>query len=157
VYRYTVTRHADRCEFRPSDTLIFFLVSIWAGGITLFVWWASLTETPLRIAFLLLAALLAGGIALALTTRRTPLTVERTGRVTHGDRELCAAGTVRAVRVADARRGESGDCEVCLELDGGRLVFLPPSSMYFGSFKTREDAFAFAGELVAALGVEVKG
>lgn len=157
MYRYTVTRHGDRWEFRPSDTFVFFLVSFWVGGIGLFAWWASLTETFLRIAFLLLAALLAVGIVWALATRRTPLTVERTGRVTHGNRELCAAGSVRAIRVADARTGESGDCEVCLELDGGRLVYLTSSSMYFGSFKTREDAYTFAAELVAMLGVQVRG
>jgi hypothetical protein len=157
VYQYTVTRHGDRWEFRPSDTFVYFIVCCWAGGIGLFVWLAFLTESFFRIVFLLAAALLAGGIVWALATRRTPLTVERTGRVSHGERELCAAGTVRGVRIADARTGDSGDCEVCLELGEGKLVYLPSSSFYFGSFPRRDGAHEFGRELAAVLGVEVRG
>ncbi len=156
MYRYTVSRDGDRWEFRPSDTIVIFLVSCWAGGIALFIGWAYLTESFLRIVFLALAGLLAGGIVWVLLIRRTPLIVGPEGGVRIGDRELCAAGTVRAVRVAGARSGESGDCEVCLELDGGRRLYLPSTSFYSVTFKTREDAHAFAGELATALRVEVR-
>jgi hypothetical protein len=156
VYRYTVTRYADRWEFRPSDTLTFFLVTWWAAGIVVLVALSTFAASILRVVFLVGAGLLAVGIVWALWTRRIPLTIGPAGRVSFRDRELCAAGTVRAVRVGGARTGESGDCEVCLELGEGERVYLPSSSMYFGSFKRREDAHAFAGELAAALCVGVK-
>jgi hypothetical protein len=119
----------------------------------LFVYWAYFTASFVRVILLLLAGLLAGGMVWALWTRRTPLTAEPGGRVCFGARELCAAGAVRSVRIADARGGEGGDCEVCLELDDGRLVYLP--GIYFGSFKQREDARPFAEKLAAALRVKV--
>jgi hypothetical protein len=155
VYRYTVTRYADRWEIRPSDTLVFVLVCWWAAGIAWLVGLASLTESFIRVVLLVIAGLLAAGIVWALWTQRTPLTIGPAGRVSFRDRELCPAGTVRAVRVTDARRGESGDCEVCLELNEGRRVYLPSSSICFVSFK-RDEAYAFAGELAAALGVAVR-
>lgn len=155
MYRYTVTRYADRCEFRPSDTFVFFLVCCWAAGITLLVALASFTESFFRVVFLAGAGLLAVGIMWALSTRRTPLTVGPAGRVALRDRELCAAGTVRWVLVADARTGESGDCEVCFELDEGKRVYLPSSSIYLGNFRDRQEAYSFAAELAAALDVAV--
>src|SRR5262249_34733762 len=88
-------------------------------------------------------------------TRHTALTVEPGGRVCYGERQLCAAGTVRAVRIAEARTGEVGDCEVYLELDGGVLVSLSLPSPYFGVSKTRERALAFARQLARALRVGV--
>jgi hypothetical protein len=153
--RYEITKHGKRWEFRPSSEIVSFLVACWAGGIALFVYLACLTESFFRIIFLLIAGLLAGGVVWALWTRRTPLTVEPGGSVCYGGAELCAAGAVRAVRVAGARSGESGDCEVCLEVGERKLVYLPATSLYFGSFKRREDAYPFAEKLAAALAVEV--
>jgi hypothetical protein len=125
-------------------------------GVAILFALSTFTASPFRFVFLGGAGLLACGIVWALGTRRAPLIVGPAGRVSFRDRELCPAGTVRAVRVAGARTGESGDCEVCLELGGGERVYLPSSSMYFGSFKRRDDAHAFAGELAAALGVGVR-
>jgi hypothetical protein len=155
VSRYTVTRYADRSEFRPSDTLVFFLITWWVVGIALFVWWASMTASFLRVVCLAGAGLMLLGIVWAWWTRRTPLVVGPAGRVSFRGGDLCPAGTVRAVRVAGARTGESGDCEVCLELDEGKRVYLPSSSLYFGSFKRRDDAYTFAAELATALNVGV--
>jgi hypothetical protein len=86
-------------------------------------------------------------------TRRTPLNIEFWGRVSYGERELCAPGTVRAVRIAPSRGGEAKDCEVGLELAGGRMISIP--SQYFAGFNAREHARPFAAKLAQALGVEV--
>ena len=155
MYRYTVTRYAERSEFRPSDTLVFFLVTFWAAGIAVLVSMSAMTASFFRVVFLACAGLLAFGIVWALWTRRTPLVVGPAGRVSFRGGDLCPAGTVRAVRVAGARTGESGDGEVCLELEAGKRVYLPSSSLYFGSVKRREDAYTFATELATALNVGV--
>jgi hypothetical protein len=102
---------------------------------------------------LLIAGLSAGWGIRAWRTRRTPLSIEFGSRVSYGERELCAAGTVRAVRIAPSRGGEVNDCEVHLELDGGKLVSIP--SQYFAGFKSREHARPFARILAEALGVQV--
>jgi hypothetical protein len=85
-------------------------------------------------------------------TRRTPLSVEFGGRISYGNWELCAAGTVRAVRLAESRGGEAGDCEVGLEVEG-KTVFIP--SWYFARFKSREHARPFAAKLAEVLEVQV--
>lgn len=100
-----------------------------------------------------IAGLLAGLGVWAWRTRRTPLTVGRGGRVCYGERELCAAGTVRSVRIAPSPGGEAGDCEVCLELDWGKLVSVP--SQYFAGFGMKEQAHPFAKALATALEVGV--
>jgi len=132
------------------------LIGVWAGGIVLFMYLAALTESSFRIIFLALAGLLAAGTVWAWCTRHKLLTVEPGGRLCYGARELCAAGAVRTVRIASARTGESGDCEVCLEVDQGKRVYLPSTSLYFsGCFKMRAHARPFAEQLAMALGVEV--
>lgn len=103
--------------------------------------------------FVLVAGLSAGLGIRAWRTRRTPLNIEFDGRLSYGERELCAAGTVRGVRIAASRSGEANDCEVCLEVAGGKLVSVP--SQYFGGFKERKDARPFAAKLAEALGVQV--
>jgi hypothetical protein len=104
--------------FRQTSTAS---VNLWIGAI-----------------FLLVAGLSATLGIRAWRTRRTPLSIESGGRVSYGDRELCGPGTVRAVRIAASRSGEAGDCEVVLELAGGRIQRIPSS--YFASFKSREHA-----------------
>jgi hypothetical protein len=106
------------------------------------------------VIFLLVAGLCASLGIRAWLTRRTPLSIESGGRVSYGERELCAAGTVRAVRIAASRGGEAGDCEVVLELAGGKMLSIP--SQYFAGFKSREHARPFAAELAQALGVQVQ-
>src|SRR5262249_50074511 len=103
----------------------------------------------------LLAGLLAAGAMWAWWTHDTGLIVEPGGRVCYGDRELCAAGTVRTVRMAEAQTGEVGDCEVFLELEGGKLVSLSLPSPYFGVSKTRDRAQTFARQLARSLHVAV--
>jgi hypothetical protein len=154
-YRYEITRRGQRWEFRPSITLVYFLVGCLAAGIAFLVCLAIQTESLFRVVLFVVAFLLAGGVVWALWTSRTPLTIEPGGRVCYGAREWCAAGAVRAVRIAGARGGEWGDCEVCLELDDGKLLYLPSASFYFGSFKAREHAHSFAEELARALHVPV--
>ena len=48
-----------------------------------------------------------------------------------------------------------GDCEVYLDLEGGRRVSLSLPSPYFVVPKTREGACTFAGQLARVLGVRV--
>jgi hypothetical protein len=103
--------------------------------------------------FLLVAAFSAGLGIRAWRTRSTPLTIEPGSRVSYGERELCVAGTVRAVRIAPAKGGYGSDREVCLDLDGGTLVSIP--SQYFAGFQAPGLARPFAKELAEALGVPV--
>ncbi len=102
--------------------------------------------------FLLVAGLSAVLAIRAWRTRRTPLRIESGGRVSYGERELCAAGTVQAIRIA-ASRGDASDCEVGLELTEGKTVSIP--SLYFAGFTARWQARPFATELAKALGVQV--
>jgi hypothetical protein len=103
---------------------------------------------------LLLAGILIGAMAIrAWRTRNTPLNVENGGRVSYGEQTLCAAGTVRSVRIVPSLGGEVGDCEVRLELADGSLIAIP--SQYFAGFKSSEHAKPFANELAKALGVQV--
>jgi hypothetical protein len=102
-----------------------------------------------------LAAIVSAGLGIrAWRTRRTPLKIELGGRVSYGEQELCAAGTVQSVRIAPSRAGEANDCEVCLELAGGTLVSIP--SQYFAGFKARAHARPLAAQLAEAVGVRVK-
>jgi hypothetical protein len=57
------------------------------------------------------------------------------------------------VRLTESRGGEVGDCEVGLEVDEGKTVFIP--SWYFARFKSREHARPFAAKLAEVLEVQV--
>jgi hypothetical protein len=155
--RYVVTREGERWVFRPDPLLVGLLVGVFTGGsaflVTLAIVYAGMWFVSLIL--LLLAGLLAGGALWAWWTRHTPLTVESGGRVCYDGRELCAAGSVRAVGIAEARTGEVGDCEVYLELEGGKRVSLSRPSPYFVVPKPRGQARAFAGQLARLLGVGV--
>jgi hypothetical protein len=155
--RYVVTREGERWVFRPDAMLVALMVGMFAGGSTLFVSLAIVYAGtwPVSVILLLLAGLLAGCALWAWWTRHTALTVEPGGRVCYGARELCAAGTVRAVRVVEARTGEVGDCGVYLELEGGKRVSLSMPSPYFVVPKKPEQARVFAGQLARVLGVGV--
>lgn len=107
----------------------------------------------LGVLFLLVAGYSAGLAIWAWRARRTPLFIEVGGRISYGDKELCAPGTVRAVRIAEARGGEAGDCEVGFELNEAKMVFLP--QQFFAVFKSREHARAFAAQLAEVLEVPV--
>jgi hypothetical protein len=111
------------------------------------------TNLWLSAIFLLAAALCAGLAIRAWRTRRTALKIDSAGRVSYGERELCAGGTVHAVRIAGARGGEVGDCEVVLELAEGKIVSIP--SQYFAGFRTRRHARQLAAKLAESLGVPV--
>jgi hypothetical protein len=158
---YVVTRDRDRWEFRPCAPFAVLMVTMFAAGSALALYPAGVflrkmgdpVGLILGAVFLAIAGLMAAGALWAWRTRDTPLTVERSGRVSYGQHELCPAGSVRAVRIAPSRGGEWGDCEVCLEVDGGQLVSVP--SQYFAVFRAREQAWPFAEALAAALGVQV--
>ena len=107
---------------------------------------------PIGGFFILVAAAIASYAISAWRNRHTPISIEAGGRVSYGEQELCAAGTVRTVRIAPARAGEVNDCEIAFELAGGELVYLP--SQYF-CFSVREHARPFASELARALEVQV--
>ena len=103
--------------------------------------------------FLLVAGLSASLVIRAWRTRRTPLSIETGGRLSYSERELCAARTVRVVRIVESVGGEPGDSEVVLEVARGKMVSIP--SRYFASFKSREHARPFAAKLAQALEVQV--
>jgi hypothetical protein len=156
-----IKQEAGRWVFFPSSFFAGFMAGAFGAGSAFVVYLSTLFfrrgySSPsfwLGVIFLLVAGVPAGFGVRAWRTRRTPLSVESDGLVRYGETELCAAGSVRAVRIAPARRGEVGDREVYFELDGGELVSIP--SMYFGSFKSSEHARPFAAKLAEALAVPV--
>jgi hypothetical protein len=155
---YVVKRgEAGRWLFVPSSTFVKLMIGGFGTGCAFLVYLSTLFFRAVNpwfgVIFLLVAGLSAGLGIRAWRTRRTPLSIEVGGRVSYGERELCAAGSVRAVRIVLSRGGEANDCDVCLELAGGELVSIP--SVYFPGFKSREHARPFAAELAQALGVQV--
>jgi hypothetical protein len=155
--RYVVKREAGGCEFVPPPLFGRSMAGMFGAGSVYLVYLSTTffrrTATAIFGAILLLVAALPAGLGIrAWRTRRTPLSIERGGRVTYGERELCAAGTVRAVQIA-RRPSEAFDYEVCLELDDGKLVSIQPQ--HFALYKTAMQARPFAAELAAALGVQV--
>ncbi|MFL5246114.1 MAG: hypothetical protein ACJ8FY_28940, partial [Gemmataceae bacterium] len=141
-YKHVLYQDGQRSEFRPNEALLAVALTWSAGGTaTVFVYLAVFFlragDTPgqLIASALLLGAVLFIGFAIwAWLNRNTSLTVEADGSIFYGKKPLCAAGTVRSVRIADARSGEWGDCEVYLETDGEKLVPLPLSSTRQGQF-----------------------
>jgi hypothetical protein len=155
---YVVKREAGGFEFVPSPLYGRLMAGIFGAGSAFLVYLSTgffrWTDTAIfGVLFLLVAALPASMGIRAWRTRGTPLTIEPAGRVTYGERELCAAGTVRAVQIARLRGDEAFDYEVCLELDDGKLVSIQPQ--HFALYKTAMQARPFAAELAAALGVQV--
>jgi hypothetical protein len=156
---YVVTNDTDRCLFVPSTTLVG-LTTFGFAAVSAFMFYLSTLFFRHEIAaptnlfgpiLLLSAGILAAWAIRAWRTRRTPLSVESGGRVSYGEQELCAPGTVRSVRIIEARGGEPGDSEVVLELADGKMVFIP--SRYFAGFKSRKHARPFAAKLAEALSV----
>jgi len=88
------------------------------------------------------------------STRKTPLSIMTGGSVSYGRQQLCAAGSVRAVRIDEARSGEAGDSEIALELADGTKINLP--SEYFGVPQPRAHLRPFAAKLAEVLEVPVK-
>jgi hypothetical protein len=155
---YVVKREDGRCVIVPFPLHAGLMPGLFGAGSAFLVYLSTLffrrTDTAIFGALFLLVAVLPAGLGIrAWRTRRTPHTIERGGRVSYGDRELCAAGTIRAIRIALLGGTWAIECEVCLELDGGKLVPIP--SQYFAEFPASEHARPFAQELAEALGVPV--
>ncbi len=154
---YVIKRRDDGYEFVPSSMLAALMVAGFSVGAATYLCVSIYFFRHPQMLFgpiLLLAGCLIAAMAIrAWRTRRTPLKVESGGRVSYGEQELCAAGTVRSVRIVPSPTGEIGDCEVWLELVDGKLVSIP--SQYFAGFKSSEHAKPFANELAKALGVQV--
>ena len=154
---YVIKRRDDGLEFVPSSTFASLMVVGFVAGSALYLYLSTLfirSANPLLAATLVLAGVLIGTMAIrAWRTRNTPLNVENGGRVSYGKKELCAAGTVRCVRIVPSPGGEVGDCEVWLEQQDGKLVAIP--SQYFAGFKSYAQARPFAAEFAKVLRVEV--
>ena len=152
-----VKRRDDGWEFVPSSTLASLMVGGFVAGSAIYLYLSTFfirSANPLLAATLVLAGCLIAAMAIrAWRTRNTPLKVENGGRVSYGEKELCAPGTVRCVRIVPSPTGEVGDCEVWLEQADGKLVAIP--SQYFAGFKSYAHARPFAAEFAKALRVEV--
>lgn len=152
-----VKRRDDRLEFVPSSTLASLMIGGFVAGSAIYLYLSTLfirSANPLIGMTLLLAGVLIGAMAIrAWRTRNTPLNVENGGRVSYGEKELCAAGSVRSIRIVPSLGGEVGDCEVRLELADGSQVAIP--SQYFAGFRSRKHARPFAAEFAKVLGVQV--
>ena len=156
--QYVVKREPGRCVFFPTPLFGSLMAGGFGAGSAFLVYLSTgffrRTDTAFFGAIFLLVAVYSAGLGIrAWRTRRTPLLIERGGRVTYGERELCAAGTVRAVQIARSRLSEEFDYEVCLELDEGKLVSIQPQ--YFAGYRTAVQARPFAAELADALGIPV--
>ena len=158
---YTFSRDADRCTVVPSPTFGGFMVGMFAGGCLFMLYLSSIFfrhagQVPVALVvgsvFVLVAGYSATLAISAWRTRRTALSIESNGRVSYGEQELCAAGSVRSVRIAAARR-KPYDYEVALEVAGRELVYIP--SQYFATFGRREQARPFAAKLAEVLHVPV--
>jgi hypothetical protein len=152
-----VKRRDDGWEFVPSSAFASLMIGGFVAGSALYLYLSTYfirSANPLIGVTLLLAGVLIGAMATrAWRTRNTPLNVENGGRVSYGEQTLCAAGTVRSVRIVPSFGGEVGDCEVRLELADGSQVAIP--SQYFAGFRSRKHARPFAAEFAKALGVQV--
>jgi hypothetical protein len=130
-----------------------------AGGLlmlhfaTIFFNAAGRANFCVGVVFVLVAAMSATLALRSWRTRLTPLSIERSGRVAYGDRELCAPGSVQAVCVAPSRAGEAYTYEIAFETGEGQLVFVP--SQYFPPFATRQDARSLATKFAEILHVKV--
>jgi hypothetical protein len=114
---------------------------------------ASSANFGMGAIFVLVAVYSASLATWSWRTRNTPLCIEAGGRVSYGEHQLCAAGTVRAVQVAGARGGDGDECEIVLELADGSKVYLP--SQYFGAYRPRAHVGPFAAKLGEVLEVPV--
>jgi hypothetical protein len=159
---YVFKRDGDQCTFVLSPAFSGLMVGMFGAGSLFMLYLSSIfflhagevsAKWWIGAIFILVAGLSGFFATRAWSTRRTPLSIERGGRVNYGERELCAAGSVRAVRIAASRRGEAYDCEVALEVAGGEMVFIP--SQYFAVFGAREQARPFAAKLAEVLEVPV--
>lgn len=155
---YLIKREAGRYLFVPSPVFTAMMAGGFGAG-SLFLLYLStffLRREALWISvvFILIAILPAGLGIRAWRTRHTALIIENDGRVSYGQRELCASKTVRAVRIAPSREGEAGDCEIYFELHAGEPVSIP--SPYFAVFKSPAHARPFAREVAKALSVPVR-
>ena len=148
-------------EFRPTATdarlhlaLVLMAAGLWVVA-ALFFWWAggdaamAFFGLPIAVFVVQLVFHAVSGWRL----RDTPLVVEPDGRVRYGDRELCPAGSVTAVRVVPDPLSEADGHKVALQTDTGAAVGLPPP--YFDSFLTQAHARRFADQFAAGLGVPV--
>jgi hypothetical protein len=150
-------------EFRPTaaEGWVHLGLGLMAAGmwvvVALFFWWAG---GDVAMAFfgvpiaLFVVQLIFHGVS-GWRLRDTPLVVDPDGRLRYGDRELCPAGSVVAVRVVPDPLSEGDGHKVALEADTGAAVPLPPP--YFDAFVTQAHARRFADRLAAALGVPVVG
>lgn len=153
---FEVTRDGERWMCRPSTLFVRFSFILGAALSAFLVYLAwimgndsqSAEEVWFGAAILLVAVLVAALATWRLRAGRTPLIIERSGRVSYGAKELCAPGQVRTVRLV-ASSGE-GDYDVCLELAGGTCKVVPGFA-----YGPRKSALAFAQELGTELGVTV--
>jgi hypothetical protein len=157
---FVVRRQAGRWLFFPRGAFAGLATGLFAVGGAFMIYLATIFFRPPASAWWIgvgFFAVAAYSLALAAWTwrrRRTPLSVEADGRVSYGTRELAPASSVRAVCIAEARGGNAGDCEITMEVAGGRSVSLP--NPYFSGYSTREQARPLATKLAEALRVPLR-
>jgi hypothetical protein len=115
---YLVKREAQRWVITPS-ALLADLIIVGFGAIGIFMLYvatrflrragAGSTHWLLGAIVVVAASLYASWAIRAWRTRHKPLSIESSGRVSYGDRELCGPGTVRAVCIAPSPGGEAGE------------------------------------------------
>jgi hypothetical protein len=158
---FRFTRDGDRWECRPSELWGQIGLACFASGAGLVLFMATpflssrggLPGRAFGLLFVLGAGMLAWGAWRYWRLRRVPLSVEKSGRITYGEQELCPARSVRSVQIIPDPQAEHGDCKLVLECaDASRLELPGP---FFGSVSDRDSARVLGRELAEALRVDV--
>ena len=107
---YVVKRRDGGLEFVPSSMLAVLMLTGFGAGAAIFLCMSIYFFRHPQMLFgpiLVLAGCMIATMAIrAWRTRSTPLKVENGGRVSYGEQELCAAGTVRNVRIVPSVGGK---------------------------------------------------
>jgi hypothetical protein len=156
IYKHVVAGDAERWVFRRSAAFDALVVGMFmVAGIFFFLIPLTFLKPGLAEIWLVIVSVIPFGLSswpFPWPSDFIVLKVYPDGRVGFNRRQLCAAGSVRAVFIATVR--PLADWEVYLHLDDGTFVRVPPP--YLGDFELREQACPLGEELAKALKVELK-
>jgi len=167
-----ITQIGGRWEFRPSPAqvrweiigsvfaTVFSLLCLGGYSFGVLSQNSSVSGTLTRLFFVALAVLSLGGvvygaenIAKCWQFRSLPRIIEKSGRISYGTMEVCAAGTARTVLVWIREGEEDTEYSVRLGLAEDMSKNLPEP--YFGGEQAGEEVRTLAKKFAMALGVEV--
>lgn len=156
IYKHMVAGDAQRWVFRRSLALDVLVVGMFMVAGIFFLIPLSFLKPGVAEIWLVIVSVFPFGLSFwpfPWPTDFIVLKVYPDGRVSFNRRQICAAGSVRAVFIT-TMRARLADWGVYLQLDDGNFVRVPPP--YFGDFELREHTRPLGEELAKALKVELK-